>query len=71
LDFFSELNDSNYYHYCIQLSVYKKLLKEYKINKIYIIHILENNYKIIECEDVFEKINFNYLIEYLNKKTNF
>jgi ATP-dependent exoDNAse (exonuclease V) beta subunit len=71
IGFFSELNDSNYYHYCIQLSVYKKLLKEYKINKIYIIHILENNYKIIECEDVFEKINFNYLIEYLNKKTNF
>jgi hypothetical protein len=61
---FSNLNDSNYYHYCIQLSVYKKLLKEYKINKMYIIHILENNYKIIECEDVFKKINFNDLINY-------
>jgi ATP-dependent exoDNAse (exonuclease V) beta subunit len=54
---FEKYNDSNYYHYCLQLSVYKMLLTEFEIRKMYIIHIKETGYKIIECEDIIKKIN--------------
>lgn len=56
---FKIYDDSTYYHYCIQLSIYKKLFKEKEIKKIYLIHITEKNYELIECEDVFNYINFN------------
>lgn len=58
---FSEYNDSNYYHYCLQLSIYKKLLKEYNIKNIYLIHILEKEYKIIECLDILKDISLKEL----------
>lgn len=59
----SEYNDSSFYNYSLQLSIYKEILKEYKINKIYLIHITETNYKIIECIDVIKEIPLNNLIE--------
>jgi ATP-dependent exoDNAse (exonuclease V) beta subunit len=62
---FSEFNDSNYYHYSIQLSIYKKILKEYPISKMYLIHITDKNYSFIRCIDVFEKINFDDLYQYI------
>lgn len=40
--------DSNYYHYSLQLSLYKSMCKEYDIKNCYIIHIDNNDYKIIE-----------------------
>jgi ATP-dependent exoDNAse (exonuclease V) beta subunit len=60
LNEFSILNDSNFYHYSLQLSIYKKMIKEIDIKKLFIIHIKLNSYEIIECEDIFEKYNINY-----------
>jgi ATP-dependent exoDNAse (exonuclease V) beta subunit len=62
-DFFKIYQDSTYYHYCIQLSIYKELLKKYKINRIFLIHITEENYEFIECENVFNYLNFNDLFK--------
>ena len=54
---FNDLNDCSFYHYCIQLSVYKKILKEYKINKMFLIHITTEKYNFIECFDAMENID--------------
>lgn len=59
LDF---IEDCNYFHYCLQLSIYKKLLKNINITKIYIIHITTENYHFIECEDVLKNIDLNKLL---------
>lgn len=66
LNEFYFLNDSNYYQYSLQLSIYKKMFAENKINKLYIIHIKETEYQIIECEDIFEKykIDFNNILKH-------
>jgi hypothetical protein len=58
---FKIYGDCTYYHYCIQLSIYKKLFKEKEIKKMYLIHITEKGYELIECEDVFKYINFSDL----------
>ena len=57
---FNFLNDSNYYHYSLQLSIYKNMFKESNIFKLYIIHIKQNEYEIIECEDIFSKYNISF-----------
>jgi ATP-dependent exoDNAse (exonuclease V) beta subunit len=59
LGIFKNIDDCSYYHYCIQLSIYKKLLKE-KVKGIYIVHIKETEYEILKCNDVFESFNINY-----------
>lgn len=64
---FNFLNDSNYYHYSLQLSIYKQLLKDYTINKLFIVHIMSDSYEFIECEDIFKKYNLSF-IDLLNKK---
>jgi glutamate synthase domain-containing protein 1 len=46
---FNLLPDASFYHYSIQLSIYKKLCKEYNIKDIYIIHIDENDYFFIKA----------------------
>ena len=56
------IDDSNYWHYCLQLSIYKELIKECKVRKIFIIHITTENYFFIECEDILEKISLNEII---------
>lgn len=60
---FYNVNDSNYYHYCLQLSIYKRLC-DFDIKAMFLIHITENDYQIIECEDIFDtyKIHFESLI---------
>ena len=54
---FNDLNDCSFYHYCIQLSIYKKILKEYEINKMFLVHITTERYNFIECFDAMENIN--------------
>jgi hypothetical protein len=49
LEPFNTLPDASFYHYSIQLSIYKKLCKEYEIKDIYIIHIDEENYHFIKA----------------------
>ena len=58
---FSHLDDSNYFHYCLQLSIYKKMLKEYEINKTFLVHITAEKYNFIECHDVMKGIDINLL----------
>lgn len=58
---FSDMNDSSYYHYCLQLSIYKKMLKEYKINKIFLVHIKSDSYEFLECQDLMKNIDINEL----------
>lgn len=59
LDF---LPDSSYYHYCIQLSVYKELLKPLNIEKLYLVHIKSDGYEFIECENVLNSIDLQTII---------
>lgn len=56
---FSFLNDSSYYHYCLQLSIYKKMIN-LKIKKLYLVHIKLDSYEFIECEDIFELYDIDY-----------
>lgn len=60
LDF---IDDSNYWHYCLQLSIYKELIKDIKVNKMFIIHITTEKYSFIECEDLLKKISLNEIIK--------
>jgi hypothetical protein len=41
--------DANYYHYSLQLSLYRKMCKEYDIKNCFIIHLDIDNYEVIEC----------------------
>lgn len=58
LDF---IQDCSYFHYCLQLSIYKKLLKNIDVRKMFLIHITTENYFFIECEDVLDKLNLSEL----------
>lgn len=62
---FSDFNDSSYYHYCLQLSIYKLMLKKYRVNKMYLVHIGLEEYHFIECKDLMQGIDINKLIDYL------
>lgn len=62
---FSDFNDSSYYHYCLQLSIYRLMLKKYKVNKMYLVHIGFDFYKFIECKDLVQGININELKKYI------
>lgn len=59
----SDIPDSTYYHYSLQLSIYKQMFKE-KVDKLYIIHIRHDKYEFIECVDIFKSyaINFKSLL---------
>lgn len=56
------IEDCNYFHYCLQLSIYKKLLKDIDIRKLFIIHITNEDYFFIECDDVLKDIDLNVLL---------
>jgi hypothetical protein len=55
------LEDSSYWHYCIQLSIYKELCKEFNINKLFLVHITNEKYEFIECKDILKQIELNDL----------
>lgn len=52
LDKFNSYPDSTFYHYSLQLSLYERMYKEHKIKGKYIIHIDNEDYKIIEAETI-------------------
>lgn len=58
---FLDYNDSNYFHYCLQLSIYKKMFKEHDIHKMYLIHIKQDGYNVLECHDMLETIELKEL----------
>lgn len=57
-----QIEDCSYYHYCLQLSIYKELLKDIDIRKMFIIHITTEDYFFIECENILEKVKLKDLI---------
>jgi len=59
---FSHLDDASYFHYCLQLSIYKRMLKQYDIKKIFLVHITTENYFFIECENILDKVKLEELI---------
>lgn len=53
--FCKDIPDSNYWHYVLQLNIYKYILEynyDIKIRKIYIIHLMDNNYEFIELPNL-------------------
>jgi hypothetical protein len=47
---FSHIPDASFYHYSIQVSIYKKICKEYNVKQCFIIHINDTGYNIIKPE---------------------
>lgn len=64
---FSHLDDASYFHYCLQLSIYKRMLKEYDIKKIFLVHITAEKYEFIECIDVMHDIDIDSLKGLINQ----
>lgn len=44
----SNIDDCSYWHYTLQLSIYKALLKKINVSKIFLVHITDLDYKFIE-----------------------
>lgn len=51
-DPYGEYPDANFYHYSIQVSIYRQLCKEYKIKDAFIVHIGTNDYEIIQAKNI-------------------
>jgi len=49
---YNDLPDLNYYHYSLQLSIYKQLYKDFPISACYIIHLKEDEYQIYESAEI-------------------
>lgn len=59
---FEFLPDCSYYHYCLQLSIYKKMLTEYEIKDMYLVHIDNEKYNFMKCINVMDKIELSEII---------
>ena len=57
---FKDIDDSVFYHYSLQLSIYKQMFNK-EIKGLFLIHISKENYKLIECVDIFKNYNINYI----------
>lgn len=60
--------DSNFYHYSLQLSIYKQMFNE-NTKGIFIVHIKPDKYDFIECVDIFKNYNINFK-ELINETKN-
>lgn len=58
-DIFSDINDSTFYHYSLQLSIYKQMFDK-NIKGMFLIHITKDKYELIECVDIFKNYKINY-----------
>jgi ATP-dependent exoDNAse (exonuclease V) beta subunit len=54
-----DIPDSTFYHYSLQLSIYKKMI-DLDIKNIFLIHITDKGYKFIECVDIFKNFNIDF-----------
>lgn len=63
-DKLKDIPDSTFYHYSLQLSIYKKMIN-LDIKNMFLIHITDKEYKFIECVDIFKNFNleFNEIIK--------
>lgn len=53
-----DLFDCNYYHYSLQVAIYKELCKEFTFKNCYIVHINENDYRFIPAKPIELPDNF-------------
>jgi ATP-dependent exoDNAse (exonuclease V) beta subunit len=49
---YSKYPDSSFYHYSLQLSLYRKMLKDFDIKDCYIVHISDTDYSFIKYEPI-------------------
>ena len=49
---YCDIPDSSFYHYSLQLSIYKELYKEHEIKDCYIVHIKENDFEFIKYQPI-------------------
>lgn len=49
---FDQIPDANFYHYSIQLSLYKSMCRDYKINKCFIVHLDNDSYNLITPSEI-------------------
>lgn len=55
---YQNLLDLNFYHYSLQLNIYKELYKDHKISSCFIVHFEEDSYKIYKTMDIDLQIQF-------------
>lgn len=60
-----DIPDSTFYHYSLQLSIYKQMFKK-EVKGLYLIHITQEKYNFIQCVDIFKnfKLDFKSLINF-------
>lgn len=51
---FQNYCDADFFHYSIQTSIYRRLYHEHPIKDCFIVHLLENEYKLLKCIDIKE-----------------
>jgi len=56
---FKDIPDSTFYHYSLQLSIYKQMFDK-DIKGLFLIHIKPDKYDFIECVDIFKNYNINF-----------
>ncbi|MCZ2397103.1 MAG: PD-(D/E)XK nuclease-like domain-containing protein [Chitinophagales bacterium] len=54
----NDLYDCNYYHYSLQVAIYKELCKEFTFKNCYIVHINETDYRFIKAKPIVLPDNF-------------
>lgn len=54
-----DIPDSTFYHYSLQLSIYKQMFDK-KVNGLYLVHITPEKYNFIECIDIFKNFNIEF-----------
>jgi hypothetical protein len=59
LGIFKEINDSSFYHYSLQLSIYKQMFDK-EVKGLFLVHIKPDNYEFIECVDIFHNYNIDF-----------
>jgi len=56
---FKDIPDSTFYHYSLQLSIYKQMFDK-DIKGLFLVHIKPDKYDFIECVDIFKNYNINF-----------
>lgn len=51
--------DSTFYHYSLQLSIYKQMYNK-NVKGLYLVHITPEKYNFIECIDIFKNFNIEF-----------
>jgi len=56
---FKDIPDSTFYHYSLQLSIYKQMFDK-DIKGLFLVHIKPDKYDFIECVDIFKNFNIEF-----------